>query len=46
MNFNKKYFLKRNMNLDLRNQKNQYLEFVFNDFLNETYGLKLDDLTE
>jgi hypothetical protein len=46
MSFNKKYPFKQTENSELKNGKNQYLEFVFNDFLNENYELNLENLTE
>ncbi len=39
MSFNKKYPLKQTENSEFGN--NQYLEFIFNDFLNEHYELNL-----
>ncbi len=45
MSFNKKYPLNQTENSE-RNGNNHYLEFIFNDFLNENYELNLSNLTE
>ncbi len=44
MNFSKKYRICQDKNVDMRNQKNKFLEFIFDEFLNENYGLKLENL--